>query len=62
MADLLRQVTVRAGLETGVRTCVCSAYGGAGPTHAYAFAHKDGESSTSVVPYTATVHSAYGAV
>lgn len=59
MADLLRQVTVQQGLDP--RDFVLFAYGGAGPTHAYAFAAEAGIGSI-VVPYTATVHSAYGAV
>lgn len=59
MADLLRKVTVQQGLDP--RDFVVFAYGGAGPTHAYAFAQEAGI-DTLVVPYTATVHSAYGAV
>lgn len=59
MADLLRRVTVQQGFDP--RDFVLFAYGGAGPTHAYAFAHEAGI-ETIVVPYTATVHSAYGAV
>lgn len=59
MADLLRQVTVQQGHDP--RDFALFAYGGAGPTHAYAFAAEAGI-GTIVVPYTATVHSAYGAV
>jgi N-methylhydantoinase A len=59
MADLLRRVTVQQGFDP--RDFVLFAYGGAGPTHAYAFAQEAGI-DTIVVPYTATVHSAYGAV
>lgn len=59
MADLLRRVTIQQGYDP--RDFVLFAYGGAGPTHAYAFAHEAGI-DTIVVPYTATVHSAYGAV
>jgi N-methylhydantoinase A len=59
MADLLRRVTIQQGFDP--RDFVLFAYGGAGPTHAYAFAHEAGI-DTIVVPYTATVHSAYGAV
>ncbi|HLI27490.1 MAG TPA: hydantoinase/oxoprolinase family protein, partial [Chloroflexota bacterium] len=59
MADLLRKVTVEQGYDP--RDFVLFAYGGAGPTHAYAFAREAGI-STIVVPATATAHSAYGAV
>jgi N-methylhydantoinase A len=59
MADLLRQVTVQQGHDP--RDFVLFAYGGAGPTHAYAFASEAGI-GTIVVPATATAHSAYGAV
>ncbi|MFI5958986.1 hydantoinase/oxoprolinase family protein [Cryptosporangium sp. NPDC051539] len=59
MADLLRTVTVQQGYDP--RDFVVFAYGGAGPTHAYAFAEEAGI-DTIVVPYTATTHSAYGAV
>jgi N-methylhydantoinase A len=59
MADLLRSVTIRQGYDP--RDFVVFAYGGAGPTHAYAFAAEAGI-DTIVVPRTATVHSAYGAV
>lgn len=59
MADLLRKVTVEQGYDP--RDFVLFAYGGAGPTHAYAFAREAGI-GTIVVPSTATAHSAYGAV
>jgi N-methylhydantoinase A len=59
MADLLRRVTIQQGFDP--RDFVLFAYGGAGPTHAYAFAQEAGI-DTIVVPRTATVHSAYGAV
>ncbi|HEY7068248.1 MAG TPA: hydantoinase/oxoprolinase family protein [Chloroflexota bacterium] len=59
MADLLRKVTVEQGHDP--RDFVLFAYGGAGPTHAYAFAREAGI-GTIVVPSTATAHSAYGAV
>ena len=59
MADLLRKVTVQQGHDP--RDFVVFAYGGAGPTHAYAYAQAAGI-ATLVVPPTSTVHSAYGAV
>jgi N-methylhydantoinase A len=59
MADLLRKVTVEQGHDP--RDFVLFAYGGAGPTHAYAFSREAGI-GTIVVPSTATAHSAYGAV
>ncbi|MWA05394.1 hydantoinase/oxoprolinase family protein [Actinomadura sp. LD22] len=59
MADLLRKVTVEQGHDP--RDFVVYAYGGAGPTHAYAYTEAAGI-ETLVVPPTATVHSAYGTV
>jgi N-methylhydantoinase A len=59
MADLLRNVTIQQGSDP--REFVLFAYGGAGPTHAYSFALEAGI-STIVVPYAATVNSAFGAV
>jgi N-methylhydantoinase A len=59
MADLLRSVTIQQGYDP--RDFALFAYGGAGPTHAYAFAQEAGI-DTIVVPYTATTHSAFGAV
>ncbi|CAO5165438.1 N-methylhydantoinase A [Frankia sp. AiPs1] len=59
MADLLRKVTVEQGHDP--RDFVVYAYGGAGPTHAYAYTEAAGI-DTLVVPPTATVHSAYGTV
>ncbi len=59
MADLLRSSTIRQGYDP--RDFALFAYGGAGPTHAYAFAQEAGI-DTIVVPYTATTHSAFGAV
>ncbi|WFE22556.1 hydantoinase/oxoprolinase family protein [Solwaraspora sp. WMMD937] len=59
MADLLRKVTVEQGHDP--RDFVIYAYGGAGPTHAYAYADAAGI-GTLVVPPTATVHSAFGTV
>jgi N-methylhydantoinase A len=59
MADLLRKVTVQQGHDP--RDFAVFAYGGAGPTHAYAYTQAAGI-STLVVPPTAMVHSAFGAV
>lgn len=59
MADLLRSVTVEQGHDP--RDFILYAYGGAGSTHAYAFA-READIKTIVVPHTATVHSAYGTV
>lgn len=59
MADLVRTVTVQEGFDP--RSFALFAYGGAGPTHAYAYAPEAGI-DTIVIPYTATVHSAFGAV
>ncbi|WP_283134545.1 hydantoinase/oxoprolinase family protein [Rhizohabitans arisaemae] len=59
MADLLRKVTVEQGHDP--RDFTVYAYGGAGPTHAYAYTEAAGI-STLVVPPTSTVHSAYGTV
>ena len=57
MADLLRQATISQGHDP--REFVLFAYGGAGPAHSYSFGAESGVKSI-VVPYTATVHSAYG--
>ena len=59
MADLLRKATVEQGHDP--REFTVYAYGGAGPTHAYAFAQAAGIRRV-VVPGTAPAHSAYGAV
>jgi N-methylhydantoinase A len=59
MADLVRTVTVQEGFDP--RGFALFAYGGAGPTHAYAYAPEAGVDII-VIPYTATVHSAFGAV
>jgi N-methylhydantoinase A len=59
MADLVRTVTIQQGYDP--RDFVMFAYGGAGPTHAYAIAREAGI-ATVVVPHTATVHSGFGAV
>lgn len=57
MADLLRQATISQGYDP--REFVLFAYGGAGPAHSYSFGAESGVQKI-VVPYTATVHSAYG--
>lgn len=59
MADLVRTLTIQQGYDP--RDFALFAYGGAGPTHAYAIAEQAGV-STVVIPRTATVHSAFGAV
>jgi N-methylhydantoinase A len=59
MADRLRAATIRQGRDP--RDFVLFAYGGAGPAHAYAFAPDAGITRV-VIPRTATVHSAYGAL
>jgi N-methylhydantoinase A len=59
MADLLDTLTVGQGHDP--RDFVIFAYGGAGPSHCHAFGAELGTQSI-VVPATATVHSAYGAV
>lgn len=58
MADLLRTVTIQRGYDP--REFVLYAYGGAGPTHAPAFALELVD--TVVVPATQSVHSAFGAI
>ncbi|MEH7249751.1 hydantoinase/oxoprolinase family protein [Neobacillus niacini] len=57
MADLLRQATISQGHDP--RDFVLFAYGGAGPAHSYSFGAESGVKAI-LVPYTATVHSAYG--
>ncbi len=59
MADLLDTLTVGQGHDP--RDFVIFAYGGAGPSHCHAFGAELGAQAV-VVPATATVHSAYGAV
>jgi N-methylhydantoinase A len=59
MADQLRAATIQQGRDP--RDFALFAYGGAGPAHAYACAPDAGIASI-VIPYTATVHSAYGAL
>lgn len=58
MADLIRKVTVERGVDP--REFVLMAYGGAGPTHALAYAEEAGIARV-VVPHAATVHSALAA-
>ncbi len=58
MADLIRKSTLERGYDT--REFVMMAYGGAGPVHAAAYALEAG-CERLVIPYFATVHSAYGA-
>lgn len=59
MADQLRAASIQQGYDP--RDFTLFAYGGAGATHAYSFAPDAGIHRV-VVPYTATVHSAFGAV
>ena len=59
MADLLHALTIGKGYDP--RDFVVFAYGGAGPTHCHAYGAELGVRAI-VVPATATVHSAYGAV
>lgn len=58
MADLIRKSTLERGFDP--RTFVIFAYGGAGPVHAASYAGQVGVREI-VVPFFATVHSAYGA-
>jgi N-methylhydantoinase A len=59
MADQVRTATIQQGYDP--RDFVLFAYGGAGPAHAYAFA-PDAGLDRIVIPHTATVHSACGAL
>lgn len=59
MADLLRTLTIGKGFDP--RDFVLVAYGGAGPTHTHVYGAECNVRSI-IVPATATVHSAYGAV
>ena len=59
MADQVRAATIQRGHDP--RDFVLFAYGGAGPVHAHAFA-PDAGIGRIVIPHTATVHSAYGAL
>jgi N-methylhydantoinase A len=58
-ADLIRRISIQRGHDP--RDFVVFAYGGAGPAHAAAYAHHL-ESPRIVVPFTAPVHCAMGAV
>jgi N-methylhydantoinase A len=58
MADLIRKSTLERGHDP--RDFVMMAYGGAGPVHAPSYAEEVGVRKI-VVPFLATVHSAYGA-
>jgi N-methylhydantoinase A/oxoprolinase/acetone carboxylase beta subunit/N-methylhydantoinase B/oxoprolinase/acetone carboxylase alpha subunit len=59
MADLLRNLTLEKGYDP--RDFVLYAYGGAGPTHCASYGSELNIKAI-IVPATATVHSAYGAV
>ena len=58
MADLIRKSTLERGYDP--REFVMMAYGGAGPVHAASYGAEVGVREI-IVPYHATVHSAYGA-
>jgi N-methylhydantoinase A len=58
MADLIRKSTLERGHDP--RNFVMMAYGGSGPTHAASYAAEVGCKKI-IIPYFATVHSAYGA-
>jgi N-methylhydantoinase A len=58
MADLIRKSTLERGFDP--REFVIVAYGGAGPVHAASYAAEVGVRKI-IVPFFATVHSAYGA-
>ncbi len=58
MADLIRKSTLERGHDP--RDFVMMAYGGAGPVHAASYASQVGVARV-IVPFFATVHSAYGA-
>jgi N-methylhydantoinase A len=59
MADQVRAATIQQGHDP--RDFVLFAYGGAGPAHAYAFGPDAGVDRI-IIPHTATVHSAAGAL
>jgi N-methylhydantoinase A len=59
MADLLRNLTLEKGYDP--RDFVLYAYGGAGPTHCGSYGSELNIKAI-IVPSTATVHSAFGAV
>ncbi|OGA80185.1 MAG: hypothetical protein A3G81_29375 [Betaproteobacteria bacterium RIFCSPLOWO2_12_FULL_65_14] len=58
MADRIRKSTLERGYDP--REFVMMAYGGAGPVHAASYGEQVGVREV-IVPYFATVHSAYGA-
>ena len=58
MADLIRKSTLERGRDP--RDFVMMAYGGAGPVHAASYGGKVGVREI-IIPFFATVHSAYGA-
>ena len=58
MGDLIRKSTLERGYDA--RDFVMMAYGGAGPVHAASYGAEVGVSEI-VIPFFATVHSAYGA-
>jgi N-methylhydantoinase A len=58
MADLIRKSTIERGHNPS--DFVMMAYGGAGPVHAASYGVEAGVAEI-IVPYLATVHSAYGA-
>ena len=58
MADLIRKATLERGHDP--RRFVMMAYGGAGPVHAASYGADVGVGEI-IVPFLATVHSAYGA-
>ncbi len=58
MADLIRKSTLERGYDP--REFVMMAYGGAGPVHAASYGEQVGVAEV-IVPFFATVHSAYGA-
>jgi N-methylhydantoinase A len=57
MADLIREVTIKRGVDPSDFTIF--SFGGAGPSHAFSYAAELGISQV-VVPLTASVHSAFG--
>jgi N-methylhydantoinase A len=58
MADLIRKSTLERGHDP--RDFIMMAYGGAGPVHAASYSQEAG-CERLVIPFFATVHSAYGA-
>lgn len=58
MADLIKKSTLERGYDA--RDFVLMAYGGAGPVHAASYGQEVGVKEI-IVPFHATVHSAYGA-